>query len=129
MVLNDVRLTQETGSKCSPAELVINNNRWVCHGRKEDGFGSVFHDKNADISSLGAYVSLVRNSENISPDMVWLVIHPHGTFSIFEKTHLRVDSSVLGRNKERELRTAGVYMTNIYTVFVWKNDPKHPDLT
>ena len=84
MLFNDIRLTQKAGSKCSPAELVIGDNHLSCNGNKKEGFGSVFKEKNQDVTSLGVYVSLSSKSEDISPDMVWLIFHPHGKFCLWK---------------------------------------------
>lgn len=75
VTLNDVRLSDKTGNKCSSTRLRVDTQEFSC---KESGFdfGSVFN-KVIGGTVNNAYIWF--NSSTTVPDMVWIKIEPTGS--------------------------------------------------
>ena len=74
--LNDIRLWSNSEEKCSPAKLQIHLNRYTCDDKK-DNYGSVFNTTFEDVMTM-ITILFQSGSQDLLPEMVWLIIHPQG---------------------------------------------------
>ena len=74
----DVRLKSRNEEVCSAARFVINSHHYTCDPQS-DSYGAVFGEMFQDHISVGAFISLVPNSNSTLPEMVWIQLTPEGS--------------------------------------------------
>ena len=72
--LIDIRLNDNTNSKCSPATLHVNEKEFLCDERRND-YGAVFSQSLREPLS-NAYIALVQNSKTTFPDIILIGLQP-----------------------------------------------------
>ena len=76
-VIMELRLNSRYKDKCSASRLLINEHHYMCDS-KSDSYGAIFGEALYDDLPLGAFISLVHNSDMEPPGMVWIALIPDG---------------------------------------------------
>ena len=77
----DLRLKSRNKDACSAAKFLINGHHFTCDP-ESGSYGAVFGELIQDDMPLGAFISLVPNSDTALPEMVWIQLTPEGSFGL-----------------------------------------------
>ena len=80
LTIMDLRLKARNGDECSSAEFFINGHLYTCD-LQSNSYGAKFAEIVKDGLPLGAFISLVPNSNTSLPEMVWISFSPEGNFN------------------------------------------------